>query len=525
VSADITSGRKASWRSLMIVIPTTRRPVVIVSLKPRPNLPASFVVAEGDFRALPITPDYDWLIGPSGPVGRRVPDVARSSQELKLSESFESGRSWEVPVSLAHLLVASGRRLTGRAEDADLLLWSTGAVDVDLNIADQNYFLEEKLRRSLDLFAAAKGKTIIAFIPSCGLGVAGLAPDLREQLAALDVELVPMASVVEAFDQLTVPAQSLETGARGAGTTSSGLSSSMIRAWVALGLLVAASASVAAGFFAGPSIFLHFLHDGPTRRVPLDRDTPQADVAKTNVARSGVPKTGAPKTEVPNSDLAKADVPNTDLVNTGLANTDSAKADTEVPKTEVPKTEVPEVAKIDVPNVPKADFAKSEVPKSDEAKTDVAKTDVPSAKLPERSLEQPQSSGPDAMMVLEELRAPARLSCIDVLFSGAAPEVHVLTAVGGRFPPSSTAGLCGLRARVTASSATNRAPAYKVDFDAAFLAISMPAQDDPGSRALGRSSRMFRRDAPALLSYRIVMRSLPGSANPLELQFTHELRK
>jgi hypothetical protein len=427
-----------------------------------------------------------------------------------------------------------------------------------------------------------------------------------------------MASVVEAFDRLTMPAQSLETGARGAGTTSSGLLSSLIRPWIALGLLVAASASVAAGFLAGPSIFLHFLHEGPTRRVPQDRDTPQAYVAKT-VAKSGAPKSGAPKTDVPKTDVprtdvprtdaprtdvprtdvprtdvprtdvprtdkAKTDVPNTDLPNTDLAKADVPKADvprtdvprtdvprtdvprtdmpktdmpktdmpkTDMPKTEVPntdvpdlaktdvpktdmfevatadvpKTDVPEVAKTDVPDVPKADVAKTEVPKSDEAKTDVAKTDVTSAKLPERSPDQPQSTGPDAMMVLEELRAPARLSCIDVLFSGAAPEVHVLTAAGGRFPPSSTAGLCGLRARVTAPGAANRAPAYKVDFDAAFLAISMPAQDDPGSRALGRSSRMFRRDAPAHLSYRIVMRSLPGAANPLELQFTHELRK
>jgi hypothetical protein len=213
-----------------------------------------------------------------------------------------------------------------------------------------------------------------------------------------------------------------------------------------------------------------------------------------------VPKADVAKTEVPKGDEAEADVAKTDVAKTDVAKTDVAKTD--VAKTDVAKTDV----------------AKTDVAKTDVAKTDVAKTDVTSVKPPERSPDQPQSTGPDAMMVLEELRAPARLSCIDVIFNDAAPEVHVLTAAGGRFPPSSTAGLCGLRARVTAPSAANRAPAYKVDFDATFLNIS-----NPGSGALGRSSRMLRSEVPARLSYRIVMRSLSGAANPLE--FTHELRK
>src|SRR5262245_28805196 len=172
---------------VLIVIPTTRRPVVVASLKARPQLPASFAVALGDFRALPIAVDYDRLIGRSGPIGMRLPDVAGVSHELRLSEPFESGRSWEVPVSLAHFVLSSGRVLAAGVDDADTIVWSTGAVDIDLAIADQSYHVEEKLRSSLELFAAARGRPVIAFLPSTSSGGASISPDLRDRMAALGV--------------------------------------------------------------------------------------------------------------------------------------------------------------------------------------------------------------------------------------------------------------------------------------------------------------------------------------------------
>src|SRR5262249_44922110 len=128
---------------MLFAIPTTRRPVFITSLKARPSLPASFVVAEGDFRTLSIARDYDRLVGPSGPIGMRLPERERVSYEIRLSEPFESGRSWEVPVCLAHLLVSAGHTLVTRVEDADVIVWSTGAVDLDLTIVKQNYFIED----------------------------------------------------------------------------------------------------------------------------------------------------------------------------------------------------------------------------------------------------------------------------------------------------------------------------------------------------------------------------------------------
>src|SRR5882672_11967889 len=172
---------------VLIVIPTTRRPVFVASLKPRPQLPASFAVAAGDFRALPIAADYDRLIGRSGPIGLRLPEVGRTSHELRLSEAFESGRSWEVPVSLAHFVASAGRTLAAGIEDADLIVWSTGAVDIDLAIADQGYFTEEKIRCSLELFAAARRRPIIAFLPSTPNGDASISRDLRDRLAELGV--------------------------------------------------------------------------------------------------------------------------------------------------------------------------------------------------------------------------------------------------------------------------------------------------------------------------------------------------
>ncbi|HRD77876.1 MAG TPA: hypothetical protein PK264_18385, partial [Hyphomicrobiaceae bacterium] len=150
----------------LVLIPTTTRPVIITEIRERRSLPASSVVVEGDFRALPISRDYDTLVGAAGPLGGLLGSPGLPSHQLKLSEAFETGRSWEVPVSIAHVLIERGVELVSAPEDADLIVFATGAVDSDLGIVKERYFLGQKIPAASELLAKARTNArIVALLP------------------------------------------------------------------------------------------------------------------------------------------------------------------------------------------------------------------------------------------------------------------------------------------------------------------------------------------------------------------------
>ncbi|MGE7417039.1 hypothetical protein [Methylobacterium tarhaniae] len=150
--------------SILVVVPTTGGLVVLRSLKRRPGLPASAAFAAGDYRPLPWSGDYAGLAASGGPLSRLAGGDA-GPYELRLSGSFDAGRSWEVPVCLAHGLLARGHSLTADPEAADLVLWATGAVDLDLAVLPGDYALLDKLARSRDLLAAAAGADLAVLLP------------------------------------------------------------------------------------------------------------------------------------------------------------------------------------------------------------------------------------------------------------------------------------------------------------------------------------------------------------------------
>jgi hypothetical protein len=431
---------------VLIVIPTTRRPVVVASLKPRPQLPASFAVALGDFRALPIAADYDRLIGRSGPIGIRLADVGGVSHELRLSEAFESGRSWEVPVSLAHFVVAAGRTLATGIDDADLIVWSTGAVDIDLAIADQSYHTEEKIRSSLELFTAARGRPVIAFLPSTPNGDGSISPDLRDRVAKLGVELVAIASVEDALRRLDLQPRH-EAAAPDAGRSRNadevtdgdrrrGWSWPRM-AWLLAGLTAALGAGLAAALVAGVIPFVQ--HSGSK-----DPKQPGNEQATTEPA-GAAGKQGQARSE-------------------------------------------PAVAPVD------------------QGQSKAAAESAARAAL-------------DAIISIDEHRAPSGRTCVQLLFSGEAAQVRTLRAVERKFPPSNRDGLCGLAARVADGSP------YSLEFDPAFLAITMPAPGNARQPDTRRSARILRRDVPAPLTYWIRAHPLPTAQGLKELQFTHQVMK
>ncbi|GJD58505.1 hypothetical protein [Methylobacterium dankookense] len=149
---------------VLVVVPTTAGPLVLRALGARPGLPTSAAFAAGDYRPLPWSGDYARLAAEGGPLSR-LPGVAPGPYELRLSGSFDAGRSWEVPVCLAHGLVARGHRLTADPAEAELVVWATGAVDLDLAVLPGDYALLDKVERSRDLLAAAARADLSVLLP------------------------------------------------------------------------------------------------------------------------------------------------------------------------------------------------------------------------------------------------------------------------------------------------------------------------------------------------------------------------
>lgn len=189
--------------AILIIIPTTAGPLRLRALAPRPGLPASAAFADGDYRPLPWSADYARLCAAGGPLARLVGGEV-GPHELRLSGSFDAGRSWEVPVGLAHALTARGHRLVAEPGEADLILWATGAVDLDLAVLPSDYALLDKFERSRPFLAEALQARLAILLPD-GPGRA----QAEAAFVALGRPVAPMVlpdkSLAAALDTLTRP--------------------------------------------------------------------------------------------------------------------------------------------------------------------------------------------------------------------------------------------------------------------------------------------------------------------------------
>ena len=156
----------------LFVIPTTGGPVVIRRILRR-DLPLSLVVADGDYRPLPVSEDYGRLVVADGPLASVIGRDAAGCFELRLDRAFESGRSWEFPVALAHAALAAGWELVDDPAQAERIVVATGALDRDLRLVPADYSLTVKAERVADLVRAglSSGARIAAFIPAGDPGV------------------------------------------------------------------------------------------------------------------------------------------------------------------------------------------------------------------------------------------------------------------------------------------------------------------------------------------------------------------
>jgi hypothetical protein len=92
----------------------------------------------------PVTNDYHCLV--SGVLPLLAPLVQPGPYWLEISGSkIDYGESWHVPVLLGHVVHALGAELVEDLREADLVLWSTGAVDAVLDVVDHDYQLDKKV--------------------------------------------------------------------------------------------------------------------------------------------------------------------------------------------------------------------------------------------------------------------------------------------------------------------------------------------------------------------------------------------
>ncbi len=154
-------------RRTIVVAPTTGGTVWIERVRARPRLQASYAALKGDFRPLALSPDYHNFV--SGPLAAH--GIASGAHELLISEDIDSGRSWEIPVLIAHLLESSGRlHDTGTTtEDPSIpdIIWATGSVDPELQPQGADYSVTRKCEIAAELFKEwhTDGRTAHLIVP------------------------------------------------------------------------------------------------------------------------------------------------------------------------------------------------------------------------------------------------------------------------------------------------------------------------------------------------------------------------
>lgn len=160
--------------AVIVLIPTPSKPIRIRRISPRPDLPASLVVRGADFRSLRWSNDYQQFVSPHGPVQALVKKRAGGAFMLQVEDEIDDGRSWEVPVLIAHRLLDQGHPFATSDDEALMVVFATGQLDFDTGkaAADQavgagEYHLSEKIRAAVPLLrdAAGRGARVVCLIP------------------------------------------------------------------------------------------------------------------------------------------------------------------------------------------------------------------------------------------------------------------------------------------------------------------------------------------------------------------------
>ena len=147
-----------------VFIATTEGPVAVQKITAEdPDVP-SVACRDGTTEVLAISRDYTRFVARG--TGLVAALTGHGAYRLDLDRPVDGGRSWQLPVLLAHLLEAEGR-LAGPDEPADLTLIATGEVDRDQRVRRVGR-IPEKLAAASDLVARHRegGPTLVLLVPA-----------------------------------------------------------------------------------------------------------------------------------------------------------------------------------------------------------------------------------------------------------------------------------------------------------------------------------------------------------------------
>ena len=207
-----------------MLIATTEGPVAVQKITAEdPDVP-SVVCRDGTTEVLAISRDYTRFVDRGTGIVARL--TGHGAYRLDLDRRVDGGRSWQLPVLVAHLLEAEGR-LAGAEEVADLTLLATGEVDREQRVRPVDR-LDQKLSAARALIDrhVERGSPVVVLVPG-----SEASPKLASRLPVAAEGHVRLLAWdrLESLDALGAP-PAPETAPRGRGTSSEIRSSSAGRA-------------------------------------------------------------------------------------------------------------------------------------------------------------------------------------------------------------------------------------------------------------------------------------------------------
>ena len=154
-------------RRVRVLIATTEGPVAVQKITAEdPDVP-SVACRDGTTEVLAISRDYTRFVNRG--TGLVAGLTGHGAYRLDLERSVDVGRSWQLPVLLAHLLDAEDR-LAGPEDPAQFVLLATGEVDRDQRIRPVGR-IGEKLAAARSLVGRHKdgGPPLVVLLPAGGL--------------------------------------------------------------------------------------------------------------------------------------------------------------------------------------------------------------------------------------------------------------------------------------------------------------------------------------------------------------------
>ncbi len=485
---------------VLVLMPTTGRLNRVLRIDPYPDLAHSFVVRQGDVERLPITRKYADLTSQGGPLAALGAPVKPGLYRLLLAGPIDAGDSWQLPVLLAHLVVALGEKLAEEPAHGDIVLWSTGAVDVDLNIVDHDYMLPAKAACSRTALqdAAAAGAQIVAILPACAREDVSRLQDLLAEIGAQQARVEIVDSVLGARAILEqalggpcpgavgpaiTPLPAAAPGPERAASTTAGRGLS----WKVPALVASGAALALAAFIGGnqwlPPLIPHGAAGNAAPRIATTEppsESPRTDADPPH----GIEAPPAPSNAVPDAPR-ESDVP--------------------PPRPDIPPPDPPaQRAEGPVPD-------RATVHHDTEAKSDTASQPEP---LP-------------VPVKLQELRAENNGTCIPYIIERRTPPRAIDVNLDGtdRFRDSAGRNLCGLEWTLTPEAAQSGVQGFDIDLAADRYGARLtrtPGAPGTSTRIRIEFTRDFRNTSPITYNVRL---KFAGAPSPEQVQqFRHAVR-